>query len=199
MAPSPDMFELGAKVQVLKRGTLYASRASLLYDLYRKHRSLEQLSATDRERLEGEIFKGPIDQVWRDTEEYFRSRNPVELDRAAQNPKHRMALVFRWYLGKSSRWAIAGDTSRKSDAQIWCGPCIGSFNAWTAGTFLADPAERRIGVVAANLLAGAALVRRARILEAQGVALPDGLLPVRPRRVRAPSAAHAAPPGELRV
>ena len=44
--------------------------------------------------------------------------------------KHRMALVFRWYLGKSSRWAISGESARRADYQIWCGPAMGAFNAW---------------------------------------------------------------------
>ncbi len=33
MAPSADMFELGVKVQVLKRGTMFALRASKLLDI----------------------------------------------------------------------------------------------------------------------------------------------------------------------
>ncbi len=34
MAPAADMFEMGVKVQVLKRGTLFAMRAAKLYELY---------------------------------------------------------------------------------------------------------------------------------------------------------------------
>jgi len=184
MAPSPDMFELGVKVQVLKRGTLYASRATLLHELYRAHDSLEQLSAANRKRLEGEIFKGPLEQVWRDTEAFFRARNPSELDRAAEDPKHRMALVFRWYLGKSSRWAIAGDEGRRADFQIWCGPAMGAFNAWARGTFLQEPAGRTVVQIARNLLEGAAVVTRAQQLRAYGVAVPETVFHFRPRPLR---------------
>ena len=35
MAPAADMFEMGVKVQVLKRGTMFAMRAAKLYELYR--------------------------------------------------------------------------------------------------------------------------------------------------------------------
>src|ERR671935_238903 len=35
MAPAADMFEMGVKVQVLKRGTMFAMRAQKLYELYR--------------------------------------------------------------------------------------------------------------------------------------------------------------------
>jgi hypothetical protein len=76
---------------------------------------------------------------------------------------------FRWYLGLSSRWAITGDESRKMDTQIWCGPGIGAFNAWTKGTFLEAPSERRVALVAANMMAGAAALIRTRQLLQQGV------------------------------
>ena len=194
MAPASDMFEGGVEVQVLKRGTLFAMRGHQLYELYKAHDSLASLPPAVADRLQAKTFRRPFAEVWADCEAFFAERDPAQLTRAAADPKHKMALVFRWYLGMSSRWAIAGDADRKSDAQIWCGPCIGSFNAWTAGTFLADPAQRRIGVVAANLLAGAALTRRARILEAQGVALPPGLLPTRPRPVRAASSVASSRP-----
>ena len=47
-----------------------------------------------------------------------------------------MALVFRWYLGQSSRWANAGEPTRKLDYQVWCGPAMGAFNEWAKGSFL---------------------------------------------------------------
>src|SRR5207244_4995052 len=37
MAPAADMFELGVKLQVLKRGSLFASRANKLYEVYCKY------------------------------------------------------------------------------------------------------------------------------------------------------------------
>ena len=78
--------------------------------------------------------------------------------------KHRMALVFRWYLGLSSKWAIAGDPHRRTDYQIWCGPAMGAFNDWAKGSHL-EPIERR-GVVqiALNFLEGAAVISRAQQL-----------------------------------
>src|SRR4029434_793465 len=57
MAPAADMFEMGVKVQVLKQGTMFPMRAAKLYDLYSKHRSLDELPAGDRETLETQFFK----------------------------------------------------------------------------------------------------------------------------------------------
>jgi trans-AT polyketide synthase/acyltransferase/oxidoreductase domain-containing protein len=184
MAPSPDMFELGVKVQVLKRGTLFAARANQLFDLYRSHDSIEAIPAALRQRLEQEIFKGSLDQVWRDTQAYFGQRAPAEIERAERDPKHRMALVFRWYIGRASRWAIAGDEGRRSDYQIWCGPAMGAFNAWAKGSFLEDRANRTVAQIARNLLEGAAQVTRAQQLRSYGLPVPETVFNFRPRPLR---------------
>ena len=169
MAPSSDMFEAGVQVQVLKRGTLFAMRGGHLYELYRRYGSVEELPEDVRTKLEKGVFKQTMQQVWEGCEAFFTERDPKQLERAAKDPKHKLALIFRWYLGLSSHWAIRGDDDRKLDTQIWCGPGIGAFNQWTAGTHLADPANRRVVDVAVNLLAGAAAITRATNLLHQGV------------------------------
>jgi trans-AT polyketide synthase, acyltransferase and oxidoreductase domains len=181
MAPSPDMFELGVKVQVLRRGTLFAARAAQLYELYLGHGALDEIAPDVRERLEREVFQAPLDRIWAETVDYFGRRDPHQLQRAERDPKHRMALVFRWYLGRSSRWAIAGDPARRLDFQIWCGPAMGGFNAWTAGSFLAEPQNRTVVQIARNLLEGAAVVTRAQQLRSHGVHLPPTAFHYQPR------------------
>ncbi|HMV65960.1 MAG TPA: PfaD family polyunsaturated fatty acid/polyketide biosynthesis protein [Myxococcota bacterium] len=172
MAPAADMFELGVKVQVLKRGTMFGPRALKLYELYTAYPSLDALPDPVRKNLEERILGRPIAEIWEETRAFWSRRNPAELARAEADPKHRMALVFRWYLGLSSRWAIAGEGGRKMDYQIWCGPAMGSFNAWTAGTFLEAPEQRTVVQVALNLLEGAAVVTRAQQLRSYGAPVP---------------------------
>ncbi|MEL7029650.1 MAG: PfaD family polyunsaturated fatty acid/polyketide biosynthesis protein [Pseudomonadota bacterium] len=171
MAASADMFELGVKVQVLKRGVMFAARANQLYALYSQYGSLEDLPHGKRAQLEKDVFRAPIDEIWTETRNFFRTRNPAEVERAERDPKHRMALVFRWYLGNSIRWAINGDADRKVDYQIWCGPAMGAFNSWTAGTWLENVEARTVGQVGKNLLEGSAVILRAQALRAAGVAV----------------------------
>ncbi|MEM1102942.1 MAG: PfaD family polyunsaturated fatty acid/polyketide biosynthesis protein [Pseudomonadota bacterium] len=172
MAASADMFELGVKVQVLKRGVMFASRANLLYSLYTQYNSLAEIPADRRAAIERDIFKAPLEDIWAQTKSYFSERNPAENERAARDEKHRMALVFRWYLGNSIRWAIRGQSERRLDYQIWCGPAMGAFNAWTAGTFLASASARTVGQVGRNILEGAAVISRAHALRQLGLAVP---------------------------
>jgi PfaD family protein len=181
MAPSPDMFEMGVKVQVLKRGTMFASRASLLRELYRAHSGLDDLPADAVARIEREIFQRPVADVWEETRTFFASRDPREIERAERDPKHKMALVFRWYIGLASHWAIQGLANRKMDFQIWCGPAMGSFNRWARGSFLADRANRGVVQIALNLLEGAAVITRAQQLRSIGLPVPDAAFSYHPR------------------
>lgn len=181
MAPAADMFELGVDVQVLKRGTLFGPRAKKLYELYTTYEGLEAIPANELQRLETQFFQAPVDEVWEQTRSFFERVDPAENERAARDPKHRMALVFRWYLGKSSGWAIQGAPERRADFQIWCGPAMGAFNAWTADSFLAEPQHRTVVQIALNLLEGAAVVTRCQQLRTYGVPVPASAFHFRPR------------------
>ena len=181
MAPAADMFEMGVKVQVLKRGTLFAMRAHKLYELYRAYDSLESLPEKERLNLENTVFKKPIDQVWTETAEFFKHRDPEQLERAAKDSKYRMALVFRWYLGQSSRWANRGVPDRTMDYQVWCGPAMAAFNDWARGSFLDDPTQRTAPLVNLNLLYAASVLLRARVGQLQGLILPPGVPNPRPK------------------
>lgn len=182
-APAADMFELGAKVQVLKRGTLFGPRAARLVELYAAYPSLEALPADQRDVLEKTYFRQPLEAVWAETQAFFAERDPAQIARAEGDPRHRMALLFRWYLGNASRWAITGEPSRRMDYQIWCGPAMGAFNEWAKGSFLEQPENRTTAQIALNLMEGAAIVTRAQQARALGVAVPDAAFDYRPRRL----------------
>lgn len=173
MAPAADMFEMGVNVQVLKRGTMFAVRAKKLYEWYKRYDSLEAMGGADRQSLEKDFLRTTVGEAWESTRKFFEVRDPKQNERAAQDPKHKMALVFRSYLGQASRWANSGQADRKVDFQVWCGPAMGAFNEWTKGTALEGKDQRRSGLVAHNLLLGAAVLTRANVLRQQGASLPD--------------------------
>jgi PfaD family protein len=180
MAPAADMFEMGVKVQVLKRGTMFAMRAQKLYDLYRTYSGWEAIPAAERIQIEKTLFRTTFDEVWGWTREFWAKREPGQLAKAETDARHRMALVFRWYLGLSSRWANAGAAGRQVDYQVWCGPAMGAFNEWARGSHLEHPQNRTAVGVALNLLYGACVVTRRAALRQQGVNLPDECFPLGP-------------------
>lgn len=156
-APAGDMFEFGARAQVVRKGTLFASRANKLYQIYRTYDGLDALPERLRRTLEHTYFRRSIDEVWQQTRDYhLRTGGAAELDRAQRDSRHRMALVFRWYFAHSVRMALAGTPEERVNFQIQCGPAMGAFNRLVAGTELADWRARDPVAVAELLMRGAA-------------------------------------------
>lgn len=181
MAPAADMFELGVEVQVLRRGTMFGVRAKQLYELYRAHRTWDDIPASEQHKVEQQLLRASFADAWATTRAFWLERDAREVDKAQADARHKLALVFRSYLGLSSRWAIDGQADRRADFQIWCGPAMGAFNAWTAGSCLAAPAQRSVVQVALNLMEGAAVVTRAQQLRSYGVPVPTSAFDFRPR------------------
>ncbi len=180
MAPSADMFQLGGKVQVLKRGTMFPIKANKLYDLYSRYECFEDIPEKDKVMLEKNVFQCSFDEEWEQTKSFFEQHDPKQIEAAKNNPKHKMALVFRSYLGRSSKWAISGNSERRMDYQIWCGPSIGAFNEWVKGTFLEKPENRDVVTVAMNLLFGASVATRLNWLQNQNINLPANVGQISP-------------------
>ena len=173
MAPAFDMFEMGGRLQVLKRGTLFAMRAQKLADLYRSYSCIEDIPQAERNKLEQQIFQVPLERIWQETRDYFNQRDPEQIERANANPKKKMALIFRWYLGLASHWANAGKQGREMDYQVWCGPSMGAFNDWVRGSILENPNNRKVSLIAKNIMHGAAYLYRLQQLKLSGVSFPS--------------------------
>ncbi|WP_071187163.1 PfaD family polyunsaturated fatty acid/polyketide biosynthesis protein [Trichormus sp. NMC-1] len=180
MAPAADMFEMGVKLQVLKRGTLFPLRAQKLLELYKNYNSIEEIPLAELEKLEKQILKKTVQEVWQETVTYLSQRNPEKLNKALSNSKLKMALIFRWYLGLSSRWSNTGEKGREIDYQIWCGPAMGSFNNWVKGSYLSESKNRKVVDIADHIMTGAAFLYRIQSLKIQGLKIPDKYSQYRP-------------------
>ena len=173
MSPSADMFEMGVKVQVLKRGTMFPMRAQKLYEIYTSYESIDDFEPSVRQELEEKIFKMGLEGIWEECVRFFSERDPSQLAKATDNPKRKMALIFRWYLGLATHWGIQGVQERVMDYQVWCGPAMGSFNDWARGTSLEEPGGRNVVQVAEEIMKGAAYLYRLMDLRMQGFHLPS--------------------------
>jgi PfaD family protein len=151
-APAGDMFEVGAKVQAVRKGLFFPARAQKLYELYLRHDSLDDLDARTRTTLEEKFFRRSMDEVWAETRAHVARRFPERLAEIERSPKQKMALVFRWYFVHSTRLAMAGSAEQRVDYQIHCGPAMGAFNAWVRDTPLEKWRDRRVAAVAEHLL-----------------------------------------------
>ncbi|HEY3902105.1 MAG TPA: PfaD family polyunsaturated fatty acid/polyketide biosynthesis protein [Chthoniobacter sp.] len=199
MAPAADMFEMGVQVQVLKKGMLFPMRAQRLGEMYRQFDGLEHLPDAERQSLEKQCFRTDLEQVWNEVQDYLGQRQPMLLAEARLSPKKRMGVVFRWYLGQASKWAIGGQADRVMDFQVWCGPAMGAFNSWVAGSSFAPPAGRGVVRMATALMRGAAFLARLQFLRAAGLSVPAELYSLSPddfvkTPVEPPNAPSTSPP-----
>lgn len=155
--PAGDMFEMGAKVQVLKKGNLFSVRAQKLYELYKNYESLEHIPPETISFLEKSIFKMPLTKVWQETHNYLSQNSPKVIEFAQSDPKVKMACIFKWYFAQSVNLALSGDVLRKTDFQIHCGPALGAFNEWVKGTTLEKCQNRHVDSIADELMTATAL------------------------------------------
>jgi trans-AT polyketide synthase, acyltransferase and oxidoreductase domains len=183
MAPAADMFERGIKVQVVKSGTTFAVKAQRLYDLFRRFTSVDELAPRDRDWLEQQVLRQSWAEAWSQTRQHCETSRPELIPGIDSDARRQMALVFRRYLFMGSEWARQGDSQRRLDYQIWCGPAIGAFNDWVCGSFLEPIENRTVGQIGLNLLEGACSALRAEQFRLAGVDFVESAFAFTPKRL----------------
>ncbi|NSL85657.1 PfaD family polyunsaturated fatty acid/polyketide biosynthesis protein [Chitinophaga sp. Mgbs1] len=159
-APAGDLFETGAKVQVLKKGVFFPLRANILYDLYRYHNSLDEIDVAIKEKVERSFFRKSFNEICEDVASYY-SWNDVDVK--SLSPKQKMAYVFRWYFGFTAKLAIHGVKERQVDFQIHTGPALGAFNQWVKGSGLENWRNRFVDDIGIRIMTGAADILSSRV------------------------------------
>ena len=152
-APAGDMFEMGAKVQVLKKGLFFPARANKLFSLYSNYDSLDDIPEKMKTQLQQNFFKKSFADIWDETRAYLQSRGQgTEIQKAEANPKQKMALIFRWYFGYSSKLTFQNQCDDKVNCQIHTGPALGSFNQWIKGSAIEGWRQRHVDEIALRMM-----------------------------------------------
>ena len=152
-APAGDLFEMGARVQVLKKGLLFPMRGNKLFALYNHYDSLDDIPLTIRAQLERSYFKRSLAEVWEETQRYLQSSGrSQEIAKAQTNAKYRMARVFHWYFAYSTQLAFSGSLDDVVNYQVHTGPALGAFNQWVKGTHWEAWQNRHVDEIAVKLM-----------------------------------------------
>lgn len=162
-APAGDMFEMGAKIQVMRKGVFFPARANKLYELWMNHDSWEDIPLKTQEQIEKRYFGRRFSDVYQETKSYYLKTQPQEIEKAERIPKHKLALVFRWYFIHTTRLALNGDTADKINYQVHTGPAMGAFNQWVKGTELEPWQNRHPDIIADKLMHETASLLNRRI------------------------------------
>jgi trans-AT polyketide synthase/acyltransferase/oxidoreductase domain-containing protein len=155
-APAGDLFELGAKVQVFRKGVFFPARANKLYELYSHYNSIDEIDEKTRNQIQEKYFRRSFDDVWKETKAHHLSTGRTKAEELERSPKQKMALIFRWYFVHTNRLALDGNEEQKLDYQIHCGPALGAFNRWVQGTELESWRNRHVAEIAERLLGATA-------------------------------------------
>jgi trans-AT polyketide synthase/acyltransferase/oxidoreductase domain-containing protein len=156
--PAGDLFELGGRVQVLKKGLSFPLRANRLHDLWRRHGEWAEIDGSTRAKVERDCFGRSFESVYKEIRSDLSRTSPQEIERAERDGRHKMALVFRWYFDHAARLALAGAPDR-ANYQVQCSPAQGAFNQWMEGM---PWRQRHADLIADAVMEGAAevLLRR---------------------------------------
>jgi trans-AT polyketide synthase/acyltransferase/oxidoreductase domain-containing protein len=158
-APSGEVFELGTRAQVLKRGVFFPARAKKLYDLYRYFNSLDDLDQKTADQIQKRYFKRDFAAVFQEVRGGLAA---AEIEKAERDPKYKMGLVFRWYFDYATNLALNGAPESRVDYQIHTGPALGAFNQWVKGTDLENWRNRHVDRIAEKIMTEAAEVLNQR-------------------------------------
>lgn len=158
--PASDMFEIGAKVQVLKRGVFFPARANKLYELYRQYNSLDEIDEKTRNHVQEKYFKKGFSEIYKEVKKYYSIK---EIEKADKNEKYKMALIFKWYFGNATRLAISGSSESKVDYQVLCGSALGAFNQWVKETELENWRKRHVDEIGKKIMDETSMLLNRRI------------------------------------
>jgi trans-AT polyketide synthase, acyltransferase and oxidoreductase domains len=154
-APSGDMFESGARVQVLRKGVFFPFRANKLYELYQRYNSIDEIGEQTKRQLEEKYFRRSFEDILREIKRFYSSQN---------GGKAKMSTIFKWYFYNATELALKGDLEHKVDFQVMCGPALGAFNQWVKGTKLESWQNRHVDEIGINIMNEAASVLNKRLL-----------------------------------
>ena len=170
-APAGDVFESGAKVQVLRKGTFFPGRANKLFELYSRHNSIDELDPDTVKQIEERYLRRSFAEAWKETMAY-QMRKSSEFSAATLSPKQKMALIFRSYFAQSAQAAMDGVEEERMNFQVHCGPALGAFNQWIQDTSLASWRNRHVSHMADMLMRDAALLIGEQYKRLSGISNP---------------------------
>jgi trans-AT polyketide synthase, acyltransferase and oxidoreductase domains len=162
-APAGDMFEIGARVQVVRRGVFFPARANKLYELYLRHNSIDEIDQKTQQQIQDRYFRRSFADVWNETKAHYLKKGIAGWTEIEDNPKRKMASIFKWYFVHSTRLAMQGNEEQKVDFQIHCGPAMGAFNQWVKGTELQSWRNRHVDEIGLKIMSATARLLSTRL------------------------------------
>lgn len=144
-----DLFEFGEKKSIVKKGSLYHIRANRLYEVYNRYNSVEEIPEDIRNLIEKKYFQKSFEAIYSDIYANLTMDNQKLCN---EQPKYKMALIFRNFLDKCFQDALDGSLVGKINYQIISSNAIVQFNHWVKDTELCDWKRRHVDIIAKRIM-----------------------------------------------
>ncbi len=148
-APCTELFEFGRTISVLNKGSLFANKAKRLYELWKDHKTLENLSTEQHVAL-AEYFPEGIEYAIERSSSTRQLLNSTQTNVASSDSARVWTQLVKYYLQ-----AATNQNDTRPDWCITCGPDIGTLNNWLNKEKLVPWQERHIDQLALQLLSAA--------------------------------------------
>jgi trans-AT polyketide synthase/acyltransferase/oxidoreductase domain-containing protein len=149
ICPTGDMFATEAKIQVLKKGTLFPFRAKKLHYYNLLYNSIEDFPDALVKDLEKNYYGESIPEILSS----MQKKVPFDkFEELANNPKKKMEALFILYFYQSVKNAYNGNINDKINFQIHCGPAMGAFNFYIKDSPFEIWENRHVDQIAIKLL-----------------------------------------------
>ena len=158
-APSEELFEMGARNRVMRRGIFFSSRATKLFNNYKQLDSLDKMDSSFLNELETHYFNCDINKLSHD----LISQAETEGQAYERNSKQAIAHLIRSYMKRGDELAIRGDISEKSNYRVVTSPAIGAFNEYVKGSDLQGWRHRHVDAIAVRLMNDGAVALKKRL------------------------------------
>ena len=150
MAPAADMFEMGVKLQVLKRAPCSRCGPRKLFELYQAYDGLESLPAADAPGWRRRSSAPAGGASGQDCVGYFARRDPEQLARAERQPQAQDGPGVPLVPGDVVALGGAGEPDRARRLPGLVRPGDGQLQRWVTGSYLKTPGNRRVAEVGAH-------------------------------------------------
>lgn len=148
-APFHDLFEMGERAQVLKRGVFFPHRANKLYQYYAQYDSPADIDPKVLEEIEGRYFRQSLGEIFSGNRGDVKDANAIG---TKQQGKADLAFLFKSYLKKSLESALTGSPQEKVNFQIFSSPAMGAFNEYVKGSSLENWRNRHVDEITILLM-----------------------------------------------
>lgn len=150
--PTSHVYEIGMKMQVLKKGVFFTARALKLYEIYNKISKIEDIEPELLAQIQDKYFGKSIDAIYSEIKNELSEK---EIDRAETDSKFKFGLIIYWYYNYCTECAIRNDNVQNLNCLIPVSCAMGRINNFLEKTEYSDWKNRHPDIIAKLIMSGA--------------------------------------------